>query len=297
MKDIIIELQRNALLFFDGAMGTQLIKKGCKIGGCPESWNTDNNKSLVYDVHKSYLAAGADIVETNTFGANKVRLGIFGLAENTYDINKAAAQNARRAAGRKKFVCGSIGPTGKIYKHHDRKKEKEIMESFLPQVHGLTEGGVDFLCVETILDLFEARCIIRCIGEAAPKIPVVATISYRKTASSYSTFRNVSLRDSIKQLSTFPVQGIGTNCNLTIDDAVPVLQAMKKMTDLPLIAQPCAGQPVLHKTKIRYAETPKKMAEQIHKLVDAGARMIGGCCGTTPAHIKKMIAAARKYKD
>lgn len=296
MPDIIKELQKNKVLFFDGAMGTQLIEMGCKIGGCPESWNIIKNKKLVYGIHKSYVDAGSDIIETNTFGANIVRLGIFGLEEKTYEINKAAAQNARKAAGRKKMVCGSIGPTGKIHKHHDRKKEKELLESFMPQVQGLVDGGADFLCVETILDLFETRCILRCIGEISPKTPVAATISYKKTGNSYSTFRNVPLRDSIKQLVNLPVCAVGTNCNLTIEDMIPVIETMRGLTELPLIAQPCAGHPVLHKTKVRYKETPEKMAEHVNELMDAGAGLLGGCCGTTPAHIKEMAAGARKVK-
>lgn len=296
MPDFREELRKKDVLFFDGAMGTQLIERGFRIGECPESWNVTDKKGIVTQIHENYARAGCDVLETNSFGANTFRLGICGLVEKTYAINKTAAHLARKAAGKKKLVAGSIGPTGIFLKRKHPRREKEIMDAYLPQIQGLVDGGANVLCVETMMEIREASAIVKAVREVTATHPVIVTMTFKCSADGCFTPEGMNPKEAARALEKLNVDAIGTNCSSAIEHMIEIVRVMRKNSNLPILAQPTAGQPSVHGTKIFYPETPEKMARHVPQLIDAGAQLIGGCCGTTPEHLRAMIQAARRHK-
>lgn len=267
----------------DGAWGTFLQQKGMQPGECPEEWNLSHADD-VFDIAKSYIDAGADMVETNSFGGTVFKVEKYGLGDKVFELNKAAAEISRKAAG-DKFVLGSVGPTGKILMMGDV-TEEELYEAFKTQVQGLEAGGVDAIMIETMTDLDEARLAIRAAKENT-NCEVFCTMTFEKTVNGdYRSMMGVAPTDMVNTLIDAGAELIGANCGNGIEDMVGIVKEIRKANkDIPVLVHANAGIPIYDDGKTVFPETPDEMANLIPKIIDAGANIIGGCCGTTPDHI------------
>jgi 5-methyltetrahydrofolate--homocysteine methyltransferase len=279
-------------LLSDGAWGTFLQAEGLKQGECPELWNIEH-RDVVLKIAKSYINAGSDMIETNTFGGNKIKLEHYGLSERTFELNKAGAEISREAA-EDKIVLGSIGPTGKLLMMGDV-TEKELYEAFSEQVKGLNAGGVDAFCIETFFDIQEAEVAIKAVRENSD-LEVILTFSFDKSPAGFNTMMGVSPKIMVERFGK-EVDIIGTNCSNGFEGMIEVVKEMRTINqDIPILVHANAGMPVSLGEEVKYPDTPKIMAELTPSLISAGANAIGGCCGTTPEHIKMINFAISKVK-
>src|SRR3989338_8768541 len=290
MKNSFLKELKKRPLIFDGATGTMLQKLGLKPGGCPDELNL-TNPEMIKQVHTSYVDAGSDVVTTATFGANRAKLKEYNLEKKLVDINLKAAKNAREAVGKKGFVAGGLGPTGKFLEPVGDLSFDEAVEIFSEQVNALKTGGVDLIVIETMMDIKEMKAAI--LAAKTFGLPVVATMTFDETLR--------TVLGTPPELFAIIAEGlgadvIGANCSLGIEGIYKAIMAMSRVTSLPLIAQPNAGIPYLKEGETIFPATPEEMAAYVSKLLDVGVRVIGGCCGTTPAHIKKMRAKVRRQK-
>jgi homocysteine S-methyltransferase len=275
-------------LLGDGAMGTLLYERGIFINRNFDQLNLVE-PHLVKAAHRDYIAAGAEVIETNTFGANRIKLGKYGLADDSFAISKAGAELARRCAdeGAGVFVAGSIGPLGKPVApvgaiHHD-----EALEAFKIQVSGLLAGGVDLFMLETYIDLTEISLAIKAVREQSD-LPIVAMMTIDLTDL---TAYGRSPEQIAAELSSQPVDVVGLNCSIGPQHVMDGVVRMRGSTDKPLAAFPNAGEPRMVEDRIIYMSTPEYFAEYTRRLVQSGVQFVGGCCGTTPRHIRSMRSA------
>jgi 5-methyltetrahydrofolate--homocysteine methyltransferase len=289
-------LGKNVLLL-DGAMGTQLFERGATSGGCNEKLNLDR-PDIVQAVHRAYLDAGCDAVLTNTFGANAISLGRHGhgLAEQDHSINLAAARIARKAAGDDRYVLGDIGPVGDFLEPLGMLKEADLFKAFAEQARALEEGGVDGFIIETMTALDEIEVVIKAVQSVSKK-PVLASMAFDPAPEVARTMMGVSPQMMVDKLAPLGVCAIGFNCGtLDMEGYVALAKAFAKAlkeTTILLLAEPNAGKPDLQEDKAVYTLSPKDYADAMVKIRDAGAKVMGGCCGTSPAHL---AAAVRKSK-
>ncbi|HXX64959.1 MAG TPA: homocysteine S-methyltransferase family protein [Bacteroidota bacterium] len=276
----------------DGALGTMLQQRGLKPGQCPEKLNLDRPEVLE-DVARLYVEAGADIVETNTFGGTPLKLAQYGLEARTQEINARAVAAVRKAAGGKVYVSGSCGPCGKMLEPYGDTPAEVIFDAFCTQIRSLAAEGVDLLCIETMTDLSEASLAIQAAKSVAPALPVCATMTFDPTPRGFFTIMGVSIPQAVEGLSKGGADVVGSNCGNGIDAMVRIAEEFIRHARLPLIIQSNAGIPKLIEGTAMYPEGPDFMAEKSRILADHGVKIIGGCCGTTPAH----IAAIRKMVD
>jgi len=276
-------------LIFDGATGTMLQKLGLKPGGCPDELSL-KNPDIVRKVHSLYIEAGADIVTTNTFGANCVKLAEYGLAGKLREINMAAAGLAREAAGNK-FVAGGFGPTGRFVEPVGDMTFEEALEVYTEQAQALKDGGVDLFIIETMMDIKEMKAAI--IAAKSTGLPVAATMTFDETMR---TVLGTSPESFAIMASALGADVIGANCSLGIEGIWKAILAMRSVVPTPLIAQPNAGIPALKDGVTVFPDSPVDMAAYASKLAEAGVKVLGGCCGTTPDHIRKMGDAFRSIK-
>jgi len=280
-------LSGKGVLVADGAMGTMLQAAGLPEGTAPESWNLTHPEKIL-DLHRAYLEAGAQIILTNSFGGSRFRLGKKGLQDKVHEVNRAAAALAKEAAGQEAFVAGSMGPTGELMKPLGTLSYVVALEAFAEQAEALAEGGADAILVETMSDLNEAKAAI--VGaKQATDLPILCTLSFD---TQRHTMMGVSPRRAAKEMWPLGLMAIGGNCGQALDDMEEVLRQMgKAVPEAPLMAKPNAGLPRLVDGQAVYDVTPQVMAEYALRYAELGAKIIGGCCGSTPAHIKAMAAA------
>ncbi len=283
MGRILDQIKQGKTMVSDGAWGTFLQQKGMQPGECPEEWNLSHPDD-VFDIAKSYIEAGADMVETNSFGGTIFKVEKYGLADKVFELNKAAAEISRKAAG-DKFVLGSVGPTGKILMMGDV-TEEELYEAFKTQVQGLEAGGVDAIMIETMTDLDEARLAIKAAKENT-NCEVFCTMTFEKTVNGdYRSMMGIAPTDMVNTLIDAGAELIGANCGNGIEDMIGIVKEIRKANkDIPVLVHANAGMPIYDDGKTVFPETPDEMANLIPKIIDAGANIIGGCCGTTPDHI------------
>ncbi len=285
MKSIKDRLQNGKVLLSDGGWGTYLYAKGLQMGDCPELWN-ETHRSDVLEIAKTYINAGADMIETNSFGGSKIKLAQYNFEDRTYELNKLAAEISREAAGDSKFVIGSVGPTGKFLMTGEV-TEAELYESFKVQIEGLRDGGVDAICIETFYDTQEAVIAINAAKENTD-LEVITTFTFDKAVDgSYNTMMGVNPTQMAETLASAGVDIFGTNCGNGFEGMIEIVKEIRKAnSDLPILVHANAGLPIEEDGKIVYPDSPERMAELTPQLVEAGANIIGGCCGTSPEHIR-----------
>ena len=285
----IARLHEGGILLADGAMGTMLQANGLSSSDCPEEWNV-SHASVVVGIHAAYREAGSDIILTNTFGGSPSKLSKFGLDTRTEELNAAAARNARAGAGEDGFVLADIGPTGEILEPYGEADPKAITEGFRRQVRGLLEGGVDGFTVQTMMDFEELRCAVEAV-RAESDLPIIVSMTFNVVPDGHRTMWGLSAAEAAQKMSDLPVEGVGSNCGLSIDQFPAIVAAMRSNTDKPILAEPNAGMPRLEGDKTVFDQTPEMFAAGATEVAAAGARIIGGCCGTTPEHIAAMRVA------
>jgi len=270
---------------FDGAIGTELYARGVFVNVCYDEVNL-SRPDLVKAIHRDYVDAGAEIVETNTFGANPVKLSAYGLAERTEEINAAAARLARAAVDGRASVAGAIGPLGIRVEPYGPTSLDEAVAHFRTQARGLLEGGVDGFVLETFSDLAEIECAYRAVrGET--DLPVVAEMTVGPDGK---TAYGADARHIARTLSGLGADVIGLNCSVGPAVMLDALEDIAEVATVPLIAQPNAGVPRTVRDRQIYMASPEYMAEYARRMVQLGVRFLGGCCGTTPAHVRALRA-------
>ncbi len=290
--DFVSVLAERGWLLADGATGTNMFAMGLQSGDPPEDWNKIH-PDRVRNLHRSFIEAGSDIVLTNTFGANRRRLMLHNQQDQARELNVLAAQHARAeadAAGRPVFVAGSMGPTGDIMEPVGELTREEAVTVFTEQAEGLAEGGADLLWIETLSAQEEASAAVE--GAASTGLPVVATLSFD---TSGRTMMGISPKDwpGIASGLPAPLAGIGANCGVGASELVATVMSIVEAAPegTVVVAKGNCGVPEFVNGEIQYSGTPELMADYARLAVDAGARIIGGCCGTTPEHVASMRAA------
>jgi 5-methyltetrahydrofolate--homocysteine methyltransferase len=281
-------LAAKPVLLADGATGTNLFDMGLTSGDAPELWNVDH-PDRIRALHQGFVDAGADIILTNTFGANKRRLALHNAQGRVRELNIAAAENARAVAdvaGRPVVVAGSVGPTGDLFEPLGRLTEAEAVEIFAEQIAALKEGGVDVIWIETMSALEE----IRAAAAAAARLgmPFTATASFDTAGRTMMGVAPAALADFALSLPDAPI-AVGGNCGVGASDLlVSVLGMTGARPEAIVIAKANCGIPVVHGDHVHYSGTEETMSEYAKLAIDAGARIIGGCCGTSPSHLAAM---------
>lgn len=296
MEKIISELQKGRVLVSDGAWGTFLQQKGLKPGECPEEWNI-TRPGDVLDIAKSYIDAGADLVETNSFGGSRFKLEKYGYGDRVFEFNKAAAEISRKAAGTDRFVLGSIGPTGKLLMMEEV-TEEEMYDAFKEQSMALEAGGVNAIMVETMTDLDEARIAVRAAKENTC-CEVFCTMTFQKIiGGGYRTMMGISPSEMAETLVEAGADLIGTNCGNGIEDMIGMVKEIRLVNaEIPVLVHANAGMPCLVDGKTTFPESPADMAARVKEIVYAGANIVGGCCGTTPEHIRQVREVVKALKE
>ena len=289
MKKIIDRLKEKQFMVSDGAWGTFLHQKGLQAGDCPELWNIDRPDD-VFEIAKSYIDAGADMIETNSFGGNRFKLNGYKLGHRAYELNKAAAEISRKAAGNDKTVLGSIGPSGKILMMGEVSSE-ELYNAYKEQAIALSDGGVDAIIIETFTDIEEAVIAVNAAKENT-SCEIICTMTFDKTVKGqFFTIMGVSPAVMAQSLVKAGADIIGANCGNGMEDMVDIVKEIKDAnSEIPVLVHANAGMPIYKDGETIFPETPEETASFVPALLNAGANIIGGCCGTRPEHIKHIGA-------
>jgi 5-methyltetrahydrofolate--homocysteine methyltransferase len=284
---ILDELKLGKVLLSDGAWGTLLQAKGLNPGECPELWNI-SHRTDVFEIAGAYLKAGSDIIETNSFGGSRIKLSQYGLGDRAAELNRAAAAISREAAGNLKHVAGSVGPTGKMLLMGDV-SEAELYDGFCEQVTALEQGGADIIIIETMSALDEASLAVKAACDTT-QCTIILTMTFSKDLKGeYFTMMGVSPAEMVFTMKEAGAHIVGSNCGNGVAEMIGVVKAIRAADNkIPVMIQANAGAPQLVDSKTIYRETPEMMASFIPELLRAGANIIGGCCGTTPDHIKEI---------
>ncbi len=283
MGKLLERIQGGKILVSDGAWGTFLQLKGLQPGDCPELWNLDHFQEVV-DIAQSYVNSGSDMIETNSFGANKFKLEHFDLDDDVYIINKAAAEASRKAAGSDVLVLGSMGPTGKFLITGEV-SEEELFEAFRMQAKGLWHGGADALVIETMTDIEEAVVAVRAAKTTG--LDVVCTMTFDALPDgSFRSMMGVSPAEMVEPLINAGADVIGSNCGNGSAGMIEIIKEIRSVNkEIPLLIHANAGLPIFEDGVTKFPETPDFMASHVEDMIEAGVNIIGGCCGTTPNHI------------
>jgi homocysteine S-methyltransferase len=282
-------LDPHAIVMFDGAMGTMLYSKGVFINQCYDELAL-RQPELVREIHAQYVKAGADVIETNSFGANPLKLTQYGLQDQTRELNRAAAAVAREAAGERALVAGAVGPLGVRLEPYGPTSKDEAREFFREQMQGLVDGGVDLFILETFADLEEIEQAIRAARSVAPDKPIIAQMTI---GADCRTPYGAAPEDVVRNLDAWGADVIGLNCSVGPQTILDCIEKMSPLTRRKLSAQPNAGMPRDVGGRSMYMASPEYMATYARHLVQAGAKIVGGCCGTTPDHIHAMVEGIR----
>jgi methionine synthase I (cobalamin-dependent)/5,10-methylenetetrahydrofolate reductase len=288
MKSFKERLQ-NEVMVFDGGTGTYLYDKGVFINRCFEEMNL-TNPELVTELHRDYINAGADVIETNTFGANKYRLAAHGLEMKVYDLNIKGAQLAKSAANGAALVAGAIGPLGVQIEPLGKVSYDEAKDAFAEQARGLLDGGVDLIIFETFGMVEEILQGIRAVRELNTGIPIIAQVTLSTEGHLLS---GETLEKFVEAVSHYQVDVLGMNCSEGPKQMLESLEHLRKLTTLPLSVQPNAGLPQNIGGRNLYMTSPEYMAEYAKRFIQTGASIVGGCCGTNPSHIKAIRRAVQ----
>ena len=288
---LLSRLAQDVPLISDGATGTYLQMHGLEPGGCPEAFNSEH-PDIVRGMSAAYSEAGSEMVLTNSFGGNRFMLKKYGYGDQLHRFNRLAAQLAREGAGEDCYVVGSIGPTGEFVEPLGEVTEREMFEAFAEQAAALAEGGADAILAETMTAVEEATLAIQAAKETTG-LPVLVSMTFDKGPRGYFTMMGVSPEQAVLKLRAAGADVVGTNCGNGIERMVEISDIMRDLTDQPLVVHSNAGIPKLVDMKIVYDEEPLWMAKRFRLMADMGIKIIGGCCGTTPEHIRELVKAVR----
>ncbi len=272
------------VIIADGAMGTMLFQRGLNPGECPERMNLDHLEVLEA-IAGLYLYAGAEIIQTNTFGGSPLKLSSYGLESKTEEINARAIHSVRKAVGDRAYVSASCGPCGRILQPYGDTAPEEVFDSFRRQLKVLVDEGIDVICVETMTDLNEATLAVKAARSISSSIPVLATMTFDSTPRGFYTVMGTTVAQAAEGLAAAGAGVVGSNCGNGILNMVKIAEEFAKHTTLPIIIQSNAGIPALKDGMSVFPESPEFMAEKSLALKKLGVKIIGGCCGTTPEHI------------
>lgn len=276
------------IIVCDGAMGTMIQNSGLDTKVCPELWN-EKAPEAIEKIHRAYVESGAGMVETNTFGGSPLKLNDYGLADQAYDLCKKAAENARRAVSGKALVAGSVGPTGALLKPLGPTDFEEVVEAYKVQIRGLIDGGVDVILIETMMEITEVKAAVLAARSVDPQMPVITQMTFTAAGT---TMMGTTPEIAAIVMESFGADYVGVNCSTGPEELLPVVRRMAAATHLPLSVQPNAGLPEMEDDQVVYRQTPEHMASFVKDFVDAGACLVGGCCGTNPEHIAAIAKAA-----
>jgi 5-methyltetrahydrofolate--homocysteine methyltransferase len=280
----------------DGAMGTELLARGLTSAECGMVWNAERPED-VGAIHSAYRNAGCDLITTNSFGGSRFGLERYGLADRVAALNRVAARVARAAAGESAWVLGDVGPFGDFLEPAGDTTADELRVAFQAQITALLSGGADAILVETMSDPVEAAVGVKAAKACDPEAPVIVSYAFQKTrAGEFRTMMGTRVEEAIERAIAAGADIVGANCGtgLNLDDYVELArQIVRSAGTVPVMVQPNAGPPRSANGQTAYDATPKQMAETATQLLAAGARVVGGCCGTTPEHLLAICRAAR----
>ncbi len=292
------ERMREGVFLLDGAMGTQLMARGVEPGTCHDLLNV-KSPAIVLSVHRAYFDAGSDAVLTNTFGANRYTLARHGCAEKVSEINRAGAQVARKAAGEDRYVLGDLGPTGDFLEPLGALRADQVREAFAEQVQGLLAGGVDGFIIETMTALDELEIVVEAARAVGGGLPVLASMSFDSGGAGFRTMMGVDVPTAVSKMAALGVDAAGFNCGTaSLDEYIElskayVAAARSSQARVLVFAEPNAGKPELVNGQAVYRVTPEEFAAAGRKILNAGIPILGGCCGTTPDHIRALARALK----
>jgi 5-methyltetrahydrofolate--homocysteine methyltransferase len=283
--NILDKIKLGKILLSDGAWGTLLQAQGMNPGECPELWNITHRKEVL-GIAKSYLLSGSDIIGTNSFGGSISKLSQYGLEGRVRELNEAAAAISREAAGNNRHVAGSVGPTGKMLLMGDV-TENELYDGFCQQVIALEKGGADIIIIETMSAIDEASLAVRAARENT-RCTVIITMTFERNGKGdFHTMMGVSPEEMVISMKDAGAHIVGSNCGNGMEEMIGVVNAIRAIDKtIPVIIQANAGIPEYIDGKTVFRESPEMMASFVPELLKAGVNIIGGCCGTTPEHIK-----------
>jgi len=273
------------ILLSDGAWGTEIAKLGFEPGICPELLNV-NEPEVIKTIAARYIDSGSDIILTNTFGGSPQKLGKYGFEDRVEELIEAGVRLSVEASNKRVLVMGSIGPTGEFLAPLGLTTEKDMIESFARQVKAFIASGADAVLIETMTDLGEIKCALKAVKDNSD-FETVCSMTFDKGMKGYATMMGVYPEQAAAELEAAGADVVGANCGSGIENMIEVARIMRPSTGLPLWFKPNAGQPELIDGKTVYRETPEEMVSRVPELINTGANIIGGCCGTTPDHIRK----------
>lgn len=295
MTNFFERLKQEKVLVSDGAIGSLLFEKGLNPGDCPERFNLEHPEVLAEIAH-AYLQAGADIIQTNTFGASPLKLSDYNLDDKTEDINQKAVEIVKQVVDSNALVSGSVGPTGKMLLPYGDIEPAAMQENYKRQIGILIESGVDLLCIETMTDLNEAVIAIQSAREISSDIPIIATMTFDVIPQGCVTIMGNSVIEVCDKLTVAGANVIGSNCGNGTNNMITIAKEFLANTQLPVIIQSNAGIPTIIDDQVVYQETPEEFANFTKILIELGVSIIGGCCGTTPDHIKVIRQTVDNHK-
>jgi len=284
MEKLSERLKRPVAIVADGAIGTMLLERGLKAGDCPERMNLEQ-AGILEEITGLYIEAGAVLVQTNTFGGSPLKLAQYGLEGKTEGINRSGVAVARKAAGGKAWVTASIGPSGKLLLPYGDTSAEVVFESFRRQLQAVIAEGVDLVAIETMTDLAEAVLAVKAARSVSTNVLISASITFDATPRGFYTIMGMTIAQAAQGLAEAGADIIGSNCGNGMAGMISIATEFIKLSKLPVIIRSNAGLPELRNGKPIYPETPEYMADGAKDLAKLGVRIIGGCCGTTPAHI------------
>lgn len=295
MTNFFGKLSKEKVLVSDGAIGSLLFEKGLNPGDCPERFNLERPEILA-EIALSYLQADADIIQTNTFGASPLKLSDYDLEDKTEEINKKAVEIVKQVVDSKALVSGSVGPTGKMLLPYGDIEPVAMKENYKRQIGSLIESGVDLLCIETMTDLNEAVIAIQSARELSQDIPIISTMTFDVIPQGCVTIMGNKISEVCAKLEEVGANVIGSNCGNGTDNMVTIAKEFIANSQLPIIIQSNAGIPTIIDDQVIYQETPEEFADFTKILLELGVSIIGGCCGTTPNHIRAIRQTVDAHK-
>jgi 5-methyltetrahydrofolate--homocysteine methyltransferase len=285
VRSLLDRLRDGETLVGDGAWGTLLMAHGLRPGEAPETLNL-SRPEVLEAIAREYVAAGADLVTTNSFGGSPARLRAHGLEAQADALNRAAVEVVRRAVGGRALVSASVGPSGCVLRPYGDAEPADLASGFERQIAALAAAGADLVCIETMTDLAEALLAVRAARAVAPGLPVMATMTFEPTRRGFFTVMGVSVAQAVRGLLAAGADIVGSNCGNGSAIMVDIAREFRALTAAPIAIQANAGLPEPRGAEVVYPEDPATFAASARALRDAGVGIIGGCCGTTPAHVR-----------